>query len=596
MRLNEEERVTTNKKILFVVMLLITTFLFILLGQLTGAALFFKLTSIPLESVAYDSLYRYWQEYKFNSQVRPYIQLGIGVSVVIALLSPFLFIKLVMSFQKKEEIHGSARWANDKDLKKSGLFPTEYKAPSILLGKMDRGKYKDCFVELVGQQFVGISAGTGQGKGVAIVIPNLVNYSDSVVCTDIKLENFEKTAGFRQSQGQDVFLFAPDGYAISKNDRENGVLRTHRWNPFYYIRRNIAYRIGDILTLSNSIYPLTGDGKSDIWPASSSKLFLGMVLWLLDTESITNRTPTLPYLLELVGVEGGLKAWMKRELSQRYLSDECEREFNTFLTFPDETQGSILANFNAPLAIYSDSTVAKAVSGNDFDFRELRRKGISIYIGVQPPNKSKFKGLLNLFFEQLINENTRVLPELDPTLTHQCLLLLDEFPAIGRVNQIKESIGFTRQYNLRYMLIYQDKSQLEDKALYGHEGADNILSNLACEIIYPPKVVNKRVKEISDTLGTKTVKVKSDSVSQGKKQYSKGKNTTSQKRELMKPDELVALGFIRHKTVDIGLKVLLLKESQRSFIMNKIIYFEEGVMLSRVDYSRNNIPDIPLLK
>lgn len=585
---------TTQKKIAIGVILFIVTIVFGLIGQIAGGLVYFKLTSIPFEFISIDALYNNWIRYKTDPAIKPYLQAGIAASVVVTLVPIIMFTIVMIASRKKEEIHGSAGFATDIELRKSGLFPTERTSPSLLLGKMDKGRFKNKFVEMTGQSFVGVSAPTGAGKGVGIVIPNMVNYPDSVVNFDIKLENFFKTAGFRKSQGQTVYLFAPDGYAVNEEDRVAGKLRSHRWNPFFYIRRNSEYRIGDVLILSNSLYPLTGDPKADIWPASSGKLFLGLTLWMLDTEKITKKTPTMPYLLNLIGMEGGLAHWMKQEIAQGYLSTECEREFNTFLSFPDETQGSILANFNAPLAIFSDETVARAVSGNDFDFRELRKRGVTLYVGVQPPNKKRFQLLLNLFFEQLISENTRVIPELDPSLTHQCLLLLDEFPALGRVNQIKESIGFTRQYNLRYMLIYQDKSQLEDNQLYTREGAENIISNLAAEVIFPPKKVTQRVKEISETLGTKTVDVDSKSRSRGK-HFSRTKSTSKQKRSIMMPHEIIELGHVRHPTIDISLKVLMFKESQRSFIMNKIIYFEEKGLSDRVEYSKNNVPEIPLL-
>jgi type IV secretion system protein VirD4 len=588
---------TKKKKITLGIILLVFTSLFIVLGHFAGAAMFFKLTEIPFSYLSIDSLYINWKDYSQDSEIKPYLQIGILTAVIVSLLPLFMGVIVAIMALEKEEIHGSARFANDMELNKSGLFPVKGKPrkyPSILLGKMPKGRFKERYVELVGQTFVGVSAPTGSGKGVGIVIPNLLNYSDSVVNTDIKLENFYKTAGFRKSQGQDVYLFAPDGYSTSEQNRLDGILRSHRWNPFFYVRRESAYRIGDLLILSNSLYPLSGDAKSDVWPSSAGKLFLGLSLWMLDTESITKKKPTLPYLLSLLGVEGGLTAWMKNELTQGYISEECSRELNTFLSFPADTQGSVMLSFNSPLAIYSDETVAKAVSGNDFDFRELRRKGITLFVGVQPPNKKRFQGLLNLFYEQLINENTRVIPEIDKTLTHQCLLLLDEFPALGRVNQIKESIGFTRQYNLRYLFIYQDKSQLEDKDLYGKEGADNIIGNQSAEIIYPPKTVNNRVKEICETLGTKTVKVDSNSRSSGKN-MSKSRSTNLQKRQLMMPSELVELGHVRHETADIGLKTLMFKENQRSFIMDKIIYFDEPIFKERMIFSTENIPVIPLL-
>ena len=120
------------------------------------------------------------------------------------------------------------------------------------------------------------------------------------------------------------------------------------------------------------------------------------------------------------------------------------------------------------------------------------------------------------------------------------------------------------------------------------------LNLLILKYFYPPKKVNKRVEEICKTLGTKTVKVKNSSRNKGKN-LSRGESTSLQKRPLMMEHELVELGHERHPDADIGLKVMLFKENQRSFIMNKIIYFEEEAFNERVAYSKANLPEIPLL-
>lgn len=562
-------------------------------GVLVGGALFLKITSIPLDTLGLDTLFYYWNHYGHDDQILKWLKLSSATAALIAIGIPFLIIGVIIMPQK-EEIHGSARFANDKELGDSGLFNKETKEPVLLLGKMDRGRYSGQYVKVEGKSFIGVSAPTGQGKGIAFVLPNAVNYSDSAVILDIKLENFIKSAGFRKRNGQDVFLFSPDGYATSKRDLESGLLRSHRWNPFSYIRRSKAYRNGDVQLIATSMYPLTGDGKADMWQSLAGNLFSGLVYWMLDTESITGVEPTFPYLVSLFGVDGGFNKWLENQLEQDYLSPECLKELSAFSDYPSETKGSIRATVEAPLSIFIDKTVAASVSGNDFDFRELRRKGITIYVGVQPPNKGRFQRLLNLFFEQLIAENTRVIPENDQTLTYQLLLLLDEFPVLGRVNQIKESIGYTRQYNVRYALVYQDKSQLEDRSLYDKEGAENITSNLLCELIYPPSKVNNRVKEISASLGTKTVRVKTDSVSRGGK-FSRTDNFSLQSRELMKPHEIVELGYEKHHSADVSRKVLMLKQNQRPFIMDKVISFDDPAIAKRIEYAKDNIPEIPLL-
>lgn len=152
-------------------------------------------------------------------------------------LVPVAFAGVVaLGLRQKEELHGSARFASDMELAKSGLFPKKevignQKYPEILLGKMGKGRFKGHYLCFAGQQFVYLAAPTRSGKGVGIVIPNLLNYRDSVVVLDIKLENFFYSGGYRQSVGQEVFLFSPDGYALTDEARQRGELRSHRWNP-----------------------------------------------------------------------------------------------------------------------------------------------------------------------------------------------------------------------------------------------------------------------------------------------------------------------------------------------------------------------------
>ncbi|WP_254868963.1 type IV secretory system conjugative DNA transfer family protein [Vibrio hepatarius] len=118
------------------------------------------------------------------------------------------------------------------------------KKPSILLGKMPKGRFKGRFIELESAQFVEVPAPTLSGKGVGMVIPNCVTYPDSLVCVDIKFENLVKSGGFRKRCGQEVFLFAPDGFAVNEQARAREELRSHRWNPYDYVRRSPTFRVG----------------------------------------------------------------------------------------------------------------------------------------------------------------------------------------------------------------------------------------------------------------------------------------------------------------------------------------------------------------
>ena len=586
---------TAKSKFYYGLVWLLSFAVFIVIGQYAGGAYFLNETSISMEYLNHTTLYQNWVNYINHPDFKKILSISAAIACITAILPLLIGAFLFYLFADQEELHGSAKFATDSDLKKSGLFPnsSDRSSPSILLGKMPNGRFAGKYIELLGQQFAGVAAPTRSGKGVSVVLPNLVTYTDSVVVLDIKLENFMKSGGFRKKYNHEVFLFCPSGYNPSGAEGIKDI-RSHCWNPFDYVRRHEAFRVGDILIMTNSLFPLTGD-KNDMWQELAGKLFKGLALWMLDTENIKKKTPTLPYMLSLTGVNGGLVKWMKHEISLGYLSNETIAEFNNFMDAPNETRGSILSNFVSPLAVFGDKVAAAAVSKSDFDLRELRKKKMALYVGVEPASLSKFSKLINLFFEQLINENTRTLPEQDPSLKYQCLLLMDEFTSIGRVPQIAKSISFTAGYNLRFLLIYQNEAQLEERESYGKEGAKNIKDNLAARIIFPPKEVDESVKRLSDTLGTKTVKIKNKSISRGKSS-STSRTSSLQKRPLMIPHEICDLGNQLHPTAPLGVKTIFIKENQRPFIMDKIFYFDEPLLLERVKYSQANIPPVPLLE
>ncbi|GAL10863.1 coupling protein VirD4 ATPase [Vibrio astriarenae] len=108
-----------------------------------------------------------------------------------------------------------------------------------------------------------------------------------------------------------------------------------------------------------------------------------------------------------------------------------------------------------------------ATSANDFDFHELRRKPMTVYIGVTPDYIPVSGRILNLFFSQLINLNTKVLPEQDRSLKHKVLLLMDEFTAMGRSGIIAKSNNYFAGYGLQLLTIVQNPAQIEAPTLTG---------------------------------------------------------------------------------------------------------------------------------
>lgn len=384
-----------------------------------------------------------------------------------------------------------------------------------------------------GQQFVALIAPTRSGKGVGFVIPNLLTYPDSMIVLDVKLENYKYTSLFRQKHGQDVFLFAPFA--------EDG--RTHRWNVFDSVRKRQAHLwFGDLVTVAESFYPSDVDPKTKFFNDSSRNLFVGLALYLL-------QTPGMPCTMGEIFRQGSgygkqIKAHVKDLMEKAAgeggarLSIECRDALNRFLQIPDITLGNVLATFNAPLLIFADPIVDAATSTSDFDLEHLRRKRMTIYFGVQP---DRLQGgdaglLINLFYSQALILNMRELPENNPDLKYQCVLLNDEVTAVGRIGVIAKSNSYIAGYDMRLATIAQSQSQLEDEKLYGKHVTKTLMTNHALQMMYPPRD-KADSEEYSAMLGTYTFKALGRSRSRGKSSSS-STSQSDQKRPLMLPQEL----------------------------------------------------------
>lgn len=448
-------------------------------------------------------------------------------------------------------------------------------APSIVVGVW-RGRY----LRFAGQQFVLLAAPARSGKGVGIVIPNLLSYPDSVVVLDIKRENYALTAGFRRAHGQEVYLFDPFA--------EDG--RTHRYNPLSAISDGL-FRVGDILGIGYALYP--PGGHDDFWKDQARNLFLGTVLLLCEwrdakragtSASIPDYPVTMGEVLRQSSGNGmPVKAYLQRALVQHrdLLTGPCVDALNRFLSNDDKVLASILATFHAPLTIWANPIVDAATSANDFDLRDVRRRRMSVYIGITPDHLSEAALLVNLVFSQLVNLNTKQLPEADPTLRFQCLLLLDEMTAIGKIHIIARAVAYMAGYNLRLLSVVQSVAQLE--SVYGRADARTFLTNHAMQILYAPRE-QKDANEYSEMLGTFTDH--SRSVSRSNAIFGgrggSSESTSEQRRALLLPQELKELG--RDKQI-------ILLENTKPILADRICYWRDPEFASRVSAA----PSVPAM-
>lgn len=524
-----------------------------------SGALFLLLNKNDPGKARLTSIHRYWQLYADDPALRRKLQIAIGVpSGALLVVLP---MALAAAARPRRPLHGDARFATPAEVARSGLL--DGKEPSILVGRLGSR-----YLALHGQLSVMLSAPTRSGKGVGVVIPNLLNWPHSLVVLDIKGENYDITAGFRACCGHPVFAFSPfDAGSCS-----------HRWNPLTTVRTSALHRVGDLLAIGQVFYPNEGGGNlSDAFFNDHARnLFLGLGLFVLETPELPRTIGEM--LRQSSGKGRPLRDHLQRLITARQaaarpLSDECRDALMRLLSTSDNTLSSIVASFVAPLIVFSDTMVDAATSGDDFRLEDLRRRCLSIYVRIPPNRLAGARPLLNLFFSQLISLNTERLPEQDPALRYQCLLVNDEFTAMGRVGVITHTAAFLAGYNLRLLTIVQAISQLD--TVYGEKEARTFATNHGLQVLFAPRE-QRDAEEYSAMLGHFTEQATSRGRSRSLGTHghaSVSHNDSPQRRALLLPQEFKDLGEERQ---------VIILENCKPILAKKIRYYREKAFIARL--------------
>ena len=210
---------------------------------LAGYALLWSLDRNPKGATPL-TVARYAYYYGDRPDIRQRAVLTSALGLIVVLAGALVFV-----LPRGRALHGDARFARRGEIRRAGLLGDH----GIILGRLGNR----CLM-LPGQQGVALAAPPRAGKGTGVVVPNLLNWPDSLICIDIKRENWTLTAGFRKAAGQACYLFDPFA--------EDGA--TARWNPFFYVSADSLRRVKGLfpeaLTPEGSQPPQPGIGSSDL--------------------------------------------------------------------------------------------------------------------------------------------------------------------------------------------------------------------------------------------------------------------------------------------------------------------------------------------
>jgi type IV secretion system protein VirD4 len=397
---------------------------------------------------------------------------------------------------------GSARWANATEIERAGLFDPAgvflgaFSCPTIV-------GWSARYLRHAGDEHVICFAPTRSGKGVGLVVPTLLSWTASAVIVDIKGENWRLTAGWR-ARFSHCLLFDPTNP------------NSHRYNPLLEVRRGPTevrdvQNIADILVDPDGILE-----RRNHWDKTSHALLVGVILHVLYAE----KDKTLARVGEILSDPSRtFERTLRIMMATNHLGHDDEPKVHPvvaatareLLNKSENERSGVLSTAVSLLSLYRDPTVAERTSDCDWRIADLVSGPVpvSLYLVVPPSDLSRTRPLMRLILNQICRRLTEDLTSVEGRLKQrQLLLMLDEFPALGRLEFFETSLAFMAGYGVRAYLIAQSLNQIA-KA-YGDNNA--ILDNCHLRVAFACND-ERTAKRISDSLGTATEQLAKQSFS-----------------------------------------------------------------------------------
>lgn len=398
-----------------------------------------------------------------------------------------------------------------------------------------------------------IVAPTRGGKGVGTVIPTLCHWKHSVFCYDIKRENFQMTAGYRN-------LFST---VLKFDPAEKGSLR---WNPLLEIRVGTINEVSDAQMIAEILMNPDGDKQpSDIWFAFARKLCTGLILYLINNPN-ENQSVTGMYqiLSSEKTVVDKLKEIVEFDTGKEQINSIMRSYLFEFIQMADSEKqfaGAISSTLQS-LELYLDPIVSENTSSSDFSLKDLMNSDypVSLYYCVPPSAEVRMRPLTRLMISCLLSVTTEKLDKPKQRL----LMMIDEFPSLGKLEIVEKALAYVAGYGIKIYLIIQSISQLNK--IYTEK--NSIVDNCHCQMFYATNRIEV-AKEISERIGKTTILVDSVSTSgQRTELFDKGQSRSTQEvgKALLSPEDVMKLPYT---------DAILFISGQKPYLAKKNVFYDD---------------------
>lgn len=384
---------------------------------------------------------------------------------------------------KASTTYGSARWPNLRDVERAGLL----RDAGVVLGRLGRR-----YLRHDGAAHVIAFAPTRSGKGVGLVVPTLLSWTSSAVIHDIKGENWHLTSRWRSGFSRCI-RFDPTS------------LSSARFNPLLEVRPG-PHDVRDVQNIADILVDPEGAlERRSHWDKTAHSLLVGAILHVLYAEADKTLSGVATLLSD---PQRPLDETLERMMTTNHLgSDECPvvhpvvaQAARELLNKAENEKSSVVSTAVSFLGLYRDPVIQDITSVSDWRIDELLpgRAPQSLYLVVPPSDLSRTRPLIRLILNQIARRMCEEIPSAEQA-RHPTLFMLDEFPALGRLDFFETSLAFMAGYGARAFLIAQSLNQVE-KA-YGEK--NSILDNCHVRIAFATND-ERTARRVSDMLGAKT--------------------------------------------------------------------------------------------
>lgn len=414
---------------------------------------------------------------------------------------------------------GSSHFCTYPELQASGLIAGERPGSGLYLGRYVEayapyvgqppvptwyGGERDLHLHYRGTTNIVTIAPAGAGKGTAAIIPTLLTCDESMFVLDLKGENWFVTKATR-AQTQRIILINP--FNIWGKQLDHPGRMTHRFNPLANLDPADDEFVPEINNLVSAM--IVEEGKEPFFCQRAQQLVSCLIAYVCSPAQKARQNNTLPFVRELLGLPDNELAKLLAGIFKTSPIPLVRMNAGSFLdTIPakkdtpetyalSKTNAAVRATAIAQLAFLEVDGIADFLSGNDFDFAQLRKEPMTIYCMIPPDKLDTYYRFARLMVQCFFNRMAQ-----SPAATDRPVLaLLDEQAKLRYMEIIETSVALLRGYKVRVWSIFQDINQI--KSIY-KDAWETFISNAGIIQVMTPNDATT-AEYISKRIGNETI-------------------------------------------------------------------------------------------